>query len=73
MWTVESLLLTLVDSKYSVGGPKSLIYSKSVKGVSSLYNGTSNAITFCQAEAKVFSDFKKRLFRRIFFTELPDF
>ncbi|VFJ13147.1 UDP-3-O-(3-hydroxymyristoyl)glucosamine N-acyltransferase [Candidatus Nitrosocosmicus franklandus] len=55
-WTVESLLLTLVDSNYSVEGPKSLIHSKSEKGVSSLHNGTSTDVTFCQAEAKVSSE-----------------
>lgn len=55
-WTVESLLHTLVDSNYSVEGPKFLIRSKSVKGVSSLHNGTSTDVTFCQAEAKVSSE-----------------
>jgi UDP-3-O-[3-hydroxymyristoyl] glucosamine N-acyltransferase len=50
-WTVESLLHTLVDSNYSVEGPKSRLNAKSVKGVSSLYNGTSTDISFCQAEA----------------------
>jgi UDP-3-O-[3-hydroxymyristoyl] glucosamine N-acyltransferase len=50
-WTVESLLRTLVDSNYSIKGPKSRLSVKSVKGVSSLYNGTSTDVSFCQAEA----------------------
>ena len=51
MWTVESLLQTLVDSNYSIEGPPtSKLNSKSVKGVSSLFEGTSTDVSFYQAE-----------------------
>lgn len=49
-WTVESLLQTLVDSNYSIEGQTSRLNSKPVKGVSSLYDGTSTDVSFYQAE-----------------------
>ncbi len=46
-WTVESLLYHLGNSDYSFEGKKRL---KSIKSVSSLYNGTSVDLSFCSAD-----------------------